>query len=307
MRTIRIIGSVTCFTLLLTLCINVVTQPVALAVPKEMTSLSALPPGQESKPEAEKIEINSQYPVIKANAGKILTYDLDVSYKGGKEPRYIEFSADVPDGFVYQFKKSYGEEEIGGLTIDPEKSITPEKIKLSVASFVDPGEYPIIVKATTGKITGSFELKAVITAKYEITLETPGGLLNTKVTAGKDNYFSVTVKNTGTDVLEKIELNSRIRGTPKGWSVTFNPEKIDSLPVDGEREVKINIKPPEKTISGDYEINVSAKPESKYDVDDDLDIRVTVLTEPLWGWIGIGIVVLVVIGLVVMFLRLGRR
>ena len=108
-------------------------------------------------------------------------------------------------------------------------------------------------------------------------------------------------------MLEKIELSSRLRGAPSGWSVTFNPEKIDSLPVDGEREVEVNIKPPEKTISGDYEITVSAKPESKYDVDDDLDIRVTVLTEPLWGWIGIGIVVLVVIGLVVMFMRLGRR
>ena len=40
---------------------------------------------------------------------------------------------------------------------------------------------------------------------------------------------------------------------------------------------------------------------------DNIDIRVTVLTKTIWGWVGIGIVVLVIIGLFAMFMRLGRR
>ena len=39
----------------------------------------------------------------------------------------------------------------------------------------------------------------------------------------------------------------------------------------------------------------------------DGQIRVTVLTPTIWGWVGVIIVVLVVIGLMVMFWRLGRR
>ena len=38
-----------------------------------------------------------------------------------------------------------------------------------------------------------------------------------------------------------------------------------------------------------------------------LDFRVTVSTPTVWGWIGFGIVGLVVIGLAVVFFRLGRR
>ena len=38
-----------------------------------------------------------------------------------------------------------------------------------------------------------------------------------------------------------------------------------------------------------------------------LDFRVTVTTATLWGWIGAGIVAAVVLGLIVVFWRLGRR
>jgi uncharacterized membrane protein len=37
------------------------------------------------------------------------------------------------------------------------------------------------------------------------------------------------------------------------------------------------------------------------------DFRVTVSTPTIWGWIGFGIVGLVVLGLAVVFFRLGRR
>ena len=40
---------------------------------------------------------------------------------------------------------------------------------------------------------------------------------------------------------------------------------------------------------------------------DKLTLRVTVLTPTIWGWVGVIIVVLVVIGLIAMFWRLGRR
>jgi len=36
-------------------------------------------------------------------------------------------------------------------------------------------------------------------------------------------------------------------------------------------------------------------------------MRVTVRASTAWGWIGIGIIVLVIVGLVVLFVGLGRR
>ena len=61
-----------------------------------------------------------------------------------------------------------------------------------------------------------------------------------------------------------------------------------------------------KTIAGDYMVAISASPESGYAFGN-IDVRVTVLTPTIWGWVGIGIVVLVIAGLAVMFMRLGRR
>jgi uncharacterized membrane protein len=42
-------------------------------------------------------------------------------------------------------------------------------------------------------------------------------------------------------------------------------------------------------------------------VSKNLEFRVTVKASTAWGWIGIAIIVLVVLGLVTLFVRMGRR
>jgi uncharacterized membrane protein len=38
-----------------------------------------------------------------------------------------------------------------------------------------------------------------------------------------------------------------------------------------------------------------------------MQVRVTVLTPSIWGWVGIIIIVVVIVGLALLFMRLGRR
>ncbi|MGA7678110.1 MAG: NEW3 domain-containing protein, partial [Dehalococcoidia bacterium] len=205
---------------------------------------------------------------------------------------------------------SYAEgTEIAAIRLDPAKTY-PDTIKVTIRPYTwvvpEPGEYPITVEAASGEIKGNIELKAIITAKYEIDVEPSTGRLNTSATAGKDNYFTILVTNTGSADLQKVNFSSKITGTPPGWSITFDPQGIDVLPVGAKREVQVNIKPAQKTIAGDYMVAISASPESGYAFSN-IDVRVTVLTPTIWGWVGIGIVVLVIAGLAVMFMRLGRR
>ena len=61
---------------------------------------------------------------------------------------------------------------------------------------------------------------------------------------------------------------------------------------------------PDRTIAGDYSLGITA---NSPEVTKSLDFRVTVSTPTIWGWIGFGIVGLVVLGLAVVFFRLGRR
>jgi len=261
--------------------------------------------------ETEEITLTCQYPVLSSLSGtSYFTYSIELQYKGGKEPRVFDLQAKVPSGFSYSITQSYGEgAEIAAIRLDPTKEYA-DAIKVTMRPYAwvvpEPGEYPITVEAASGDIKNSIELKAIITAKYGVELEPSTGRLNTNVTAGKDNYFTIFVTNTGSADLQKVNFSSKITGNPTGWSITFDPQNLDVLPVDANREVQVNIKPAQKTIAGDYMVAISASPEPGYAFDS-IDVRVTVLTPTIWGWVGVGIVILVIAGLAVMFMRLGRR
>lgn len=300
-------GHIMCLALLLTIIVGLLAQPVIAAI-NEPVGTSPLYPAQE-KPQ-EEIKLNCKYPVLSATAGSSYEFEVELLYTGGDKPLDFELKATAPDGFVSQITRTYaGGANIAAIQLDPSKTYA-ETIKIIVAPYswiaLMPGDYKITAEASSGTIKGSIELKAVVTAVYKLELETPEGLLNTQVTAGKDNYFSFKVTNTGTAALDKVNFSQSVRGGPSGWSITFDPKTIESLPVDSERDVQVSIKPPEKTIAGDYQISITATTEAN-NASDNMDIRVTVLTPTIWGWVGIGIVVLVVIGLVAMFWRLGRR
>lgn len=304
-----IAGYLLCVTLLSAVIGGLVVQPAAFALQSNDGEILVLLPSQKS-PSNEQIVLTCQYPVLSSYAGVYFAYNIELQYTGGEQPRLFDLRVKVPSGFNYSITPGYGEgTEIAAIRLDPKKTY-PDTVRLTVRPYVwltpEPGEYTVVVEAISGELRSNIELKAIVTAKYDLELKTETGRLNTNATAGTDNYLKISITNTGSADLEKIDFSSKITGGPAGWSVTFDPKKIDSLPVGSTREVQVNIKPDKKTISGDYMLTISAEPESKYAFDS-LDIRVTVLTPTIWGWVGVGIVVLVIAGLAVMFMRLGRR
>ncbi len=308
MNILKKVGYITCFFILFAIFSGIVATPINAAVrePIRTAGISL----KDTAP-IEEVKFNSKYPSLSNTSGSSYEFDVDLTYTGGDVPKIFDLKAKAPNGFYAQISRSYGGgANLAAIQLDPTKSYTPETIKVTVVPSPfqppEPGEYKVTVTATSGKVTGSIDLTAVVTAKYELKLVPPEGLLNTNVTVGKDNFFSFKVTNTGTAALEKINFSNSVRGGPSGWNVTFDPKNIDSLPVGADRDVQINIKPPEKTIAGDYEITVTSSTQSN-NASDKLTIRVTVLTPTIWGWVGVIIVILVVIGLIAMFWRLGRR
>jgi len=281
---------------------------VAQAVPDTGSRPASIIPNQTS-PGTEKITLSCQYPSVSNYAGSYFSYTIELLYTGGKEQRVFDLQAKVPDGFTYSITPSYGSSsQIAAIRLDPQKTY-PDSITVMATpiSFQppQPGEYPITVAASSGDLKASIDLKAIVTAKYDLAMRTSTGLLNTNATSGEDNYLTISVINTGTADLEKIEFSSKT-SSPSGWSITFDPKEIDLLKVGDTREVQVDIKPAKKSISGDYLVTVSAQPQAK-NAFGSFDLRVTVLTPTIWGWVGIAIVVLVIAGLAYMFMRLGRR
>ncbi|MEW6142928.1 MAG: NEW3 domain-containing protein [Chloroflexota bacterium] len=257
----------------------------------------------EDKPDS--LNLTTRFPVIKGKANASFDFEVEVKYEG-TTPKTFDLSAKGPANFYVAITPQYDSKEISAIRIDPAKSFG-ETVKISATplpwNLPAPGSYTFTFSAASGALKSTIDLKAEVTDNFKLSAETETGRLNTEATAGEENHLTIKVKNTGTSVLKNITFSS---SKPEGWTVTFNPEKIDSLAVDGTRDIDVSIKPSGKAISGDYMVNLTVTDDS-YSARANLDIRTTVLTPTIWGWVGVAIVVIVVAGLVYLFMRLGRR
>jgi uncharacterized membrane protein len=252
------------------------------------------------------LELNSKYPSISADSGSIYTFDVNIVYTGA-ERKTITLDTTVPQGWLAYTASGYPEKEITSIEITPSAyGSTTEAIKLYMGPNYgvqpDPGDYPITLKVSAGTLTSSITLTAKVKAKYSLKMNTDSGNLATRATAGKENNFSFNVVNAGSASIDELKLSAT---APSGWTVTFKPETIDALNAGQTQQVNAVITPTEgKTIAGDYMITLKAD-NGKYNAS--MDVRVTVETPSIWGWLAFVIVVVVILGLLIIFWKMGRR
>ncbi len=250
----------------------------------------------------ETIELTTPYTKLEGTSGASFEFEVALDYQGS-QTRIFNLSATGPQDWSVYITPSYPKDQrIGDIRLEPGQT---SGNRISVAaispSWAEPGEYQVTVEVSSGEIKGTLSLTPVVTAKYGMSLTTPDSRLSTKATAGKDNYFTLLVLNTGSAAIENITFSS---SKPTGWTVDFSPEKIDSLISGTSHTVDVNIKPGAKAIAGDYQVILTAKGVQKTA---EVTIRVTVETPTVWGWVGVVIIVLVIAGLAFVFIRFSRR
>ena len=291
-----------CLIACLVLCLTILTalmSQVATAEP-------------ENPPSPEEIKLGTKYPVLSGPDDTTFQFEVELTYTGGNEKRDFDLMVRGPSGWATLIQQStYETKQISSIRLDP-TVLYPETVLVVAKApywlYPEAKEYTITFEAAgakTGNPKNSLELTARITARYGFSAATKSGRLNTKATAGKESYLPIVITNSGTATLDKVTFSST---KPEGWSITFKPDKIEALAAGAEQEVEVAIKPPSNTIAGDYMTTVTfdSEPKSSSELPE-LDIRVTVTTPVKWGWIGVGIIVAVIAGLVVTFTRLGRR
>jgi uncharacterized membrane protein len=164
-----------------------------------------------------------------------------------------------------------------------------------------PGEYPILIKVNSPEAKGEATLTVVLTGTYKLNAGTANGLLSMNTVRGKEGSLSFYVQNNGSATLDNVSFLSF---KPENWKVAFNPERIDSLAPEELKQVEVSITPTDQALVGDYSVGLTADAGK---VSKAIELRITVRASTAWSWIGIGIIVLVMAGLVVLFIRLGRR
>ncbi len=165
------------------------------------------------------------------------------------------------------------------------------------------GSYPIQVTATAGERTVTSDLTIDVTGSYSMTLTTPNDVLSASGAAGATTTQVFDITNTGTAPITEVTLTAT---PPTNWEVTFEPVSVPTIAPGDSAPITATIIPSGEAVAGDYVVSFSAKA-AEASATDTAQVRFTVETSPLWAFIGIGIIVLILGGLFYVFRTYGRR
>lgn len=253
----------------------------------------------EKNSESRGIELTTSYPVLKGPSDGQFEFSMEVENKLDKDTMFDLFSKG-PDGWDINFKPAYEDKYISSLRLKSNENKTVAVV-VKPTSMARAGDYPVNIRVSAGKVTADAELTVTLTGTYALEVGTPSGLLSLDARAGKPANLSIYVKNEGSAVSNDIKFMSF---KPENWKVEFKPETIPAIEPGELKQVEVTITPGEEALVGDYSVNVRVEGEK---VNKPIEFRVTVKASSAWGWVGIGIIVLVIAGLSALFRKLGRR
>ncbi|MBL7212192.1 MAG: hypothetical protein ISS61_07430 [Desulfobacteraceae bacterium] len=264
------------------------TSEVAIEVKKKK---------EEKRPEG--IKIVTSYPVLQGPTNAKFEFSLEVENRLDKDTIFNLFSQG-PENWEINFKPAYEDKFISSLRLKAGQSQTMA-VEVKPYLLAKPGTYPILVKVNSSEAEGEVLLKVTLTGTYILDAGTATGLLSLDALKGKKANLSIYVKNSGSAQLNNLQFLSF---KPENWEVEFTPEKIDTLAPGDLKQVEVSVTPADQALVGDYSVGLSAESGK---ISKTIELRVTVNASTAWGWIGIGIIVFVMAGLVFLFIRLGRR
>jgi uncharacterized membrane protein len=246
------------------------------------------------------LKLSSQYPVLSTATGQTLKFTVDLKNETNK-PLTASLVAQAPPEWNVRFKPQFGDTLISSIALK-ENATETLSVEIDSPATAGAGEFPVTIRARSGAYEASTSLKVTLKGTYDLKMGTASGTLNTEVTAGKKSTVDFLVGNAGSAPIRNLSFVTKKPN--EKWTTEFKPDKLDTLNPGEVREVKMEILAPDRTIAGDYLMTLTSNsPDSTKSV----EFRVTVSTPTLWGWLGAGIVTAVVLGLGIVFVRLGRR
>ena len=244
------------------------------------------------------VQLTTSFAKLSGTATSTFTYSVTLANNGTQQQTFT-LQGQGPAGWQVDVHPSSNAQALtdtiaGGSNDTLTVTVTPP-------SSVTAGQYPIQVTAAAGSQSAQVQLEADITGSPALTMSTPNQVLNAQVTSGGTGTVSLIVTNSGSVPLTGVSLTST---PPTGWTVTFAPTSIPSLQPGAASTVTATIHPASNALTGDYDVTMTA---TSGGATQSLDIRTTVQTSPLWGFVGLALIAVVLVGLGWVFRRYGRR
>jgi len=230
-------------------------------------------------------------------SGSSLSFSLTLDNKSETDQTY-SLSANAPVGWTATFKSDSTQVSSVSVKAGETAAVT---LSLAIPSGAQAGENKFDIMAVSADQKLTTALDVTVTGSYSIELTTPSGRLNLDAFVNKKATLTLTVNNKSNTDINEIALSS---SAPDGWTVAFDSDTIESIPAGGSQQVTAYVTPGKDAMAGDYTMTLTAK---SANATDDAEIRVTVKTETSWGIVGLIIIAVLVVALVLIFRKYGRR
>jgi uncharacterized membrane protein len=244
------------------------------------------------------ITMTSDFPQLSGAPSSTFTYSVTLANTGTQKETYT-LQGQGPAGWTVSVHPSGNAQALTD-TIDGGGNDTLS-VTAQPPTTVAAGAYPLQVTATSGAQSANAALEADVTGTPALTMSTPNQVLNAQVTAGSTGTVSLVVTNSGSTILQAVSVTA---AAPTGWTTAFAPATIATIQPGASVTVTATVKPSSDALAGDYDVTYTATGGAATGT---LDIRTTVQTSPLWGFIGLALIAVVIVGLGWVFRRFGRR
>jgi uncharacterized membrane protein len=259
------------------------------ALPIAITIGQSLPPRLTLRPEL---------PELRGSPNSEFDFKVAIRNDGGDDAT-VRIDADVPQGFRAKITEQYGSQELPSipLKVGEEKRVS---VKITAPFGAQQGKLPIVLRATSGKAETETQLTMDVAGEPRLELTGTGERLSA-AEAGDETPLEVVLVNRGSAPAHNIRLEAT---PPSGWTVKFEPDKLEVLAPEAKQTVKALVAPAAKAIAGDYLVTVRAVTDG---ANKSADFRVSVRTSTLWGVVGVLVIAAALVVLVAAMLRYGRR
>lgn len=244
-----------------------------------------------------KTEFTTDQANIQGNSTSVFSYQGMLRNSTAENQLYA-IMGDTPPGWSIFFR--YNGQQVTSVEVK-ENSSASISIEINPPDMVEAGTYRIPIHAVNNSSSAELLLEVVIKGTYAMELTTPTGLLSTNITAGDQKRLELVIANTGSAVLEGVQLAAN---NPIDWEVTFDPKKIDMIEPGKTAMVIAIVKAAKNAIAGDYVTDIDAK---TAEVRAKTQFRISVETSMFWGWMGILIIAIALGSVYYLFRKYGRR
>jgi|GEM_PF-4696462 len=236
-----------------------------------------------------------------ANIGDKIYYQMSIQNLQSQQNNYMLSITGLPANWYYQYAESTtSSDQLAELAV-PAQSTKNFVLQILPPNSVNEGEYNFTAVITTPDN---------VTISEPLSLRLNGGVSMTynynqlAYTSGPGQQFTIPIyiSNSGnggalTNVYPDITA-------PSGWIVSSSPNSTNTIKAGQMQEFTISVQSPGNIAPSDYDVNVVVKSDQAQSSE---DFRITIASSSIIPYIGGGIILVIVVGLVLMYRKYGRR